>query len=118
MRQRYKDHSSQLFATTDKIGWLRCDVQELLFLESWFIAILRPFMNGNSNRRAPRAVTTKSAKLNVSPVDVWQCGRSAEARFSRCCEKVRCGVIEAVNEDLVNISGEWYPRTCVSVLLP
>jgi hypothetical protein len=114
LQQRYKCHVGRTFLPRDKIGWIQCEVQELLFMECWFIATLRPWINANQNKRAAKAMAKKSARLDVSASKVWKCGRFAEVV---CGQKYR-GRIEELNERGAKINGQWWPRTWVRVTLP
>jgi hypothetical protein len=113
LQQRYKDHSGRKFLTKDKIGWIQCDEQELLFMECWFIATLRPWMNANQNKRAAKAMAKKSARLEVSASKVWKRGVLAEVMFGQVC----VGRIEELDERNAKINGKWWRRSCVRVTL-
>lgn len=45
MRQRFRDHKNDKLQPTDWIGWVKCSTHNLIYMESWFIAILRPPLN-------------------------------------------------------------------------
>lgn len=117
MRQRYSDHQRWM-KPKDKIGWIACPEEELLFMESWFIATLRPWMNANQNKRAAKALANKSAKLDVSASHVWKRGRLAEVNDSTSCYKSRwSGRIEDVKDNRVCVNGEWRSKNRVTVTL-
>ena len=116
--QRYADHQRWMKAN-DRFGWISCSINELLFMESWFIATLQPWMNANQNKRASLALAKTSARLAVKTSLVWKRGRFAQVNeATRCMQSKWNGVIEDVLEKNVCISGKWRPKTRVTVLLP
>ena len=75
LRSRYKDHLKKVIKEGDAIGWLKCEQEELMFLECWFIATLRPYLNGNAHKRSRRAATEIKVRLSVKPEPIWRVGR-------------------------------------------
>jgi excinuclease UvrABC nuclease subunit len=64
LRSRYKDHLKKVIREGDALGWLKCEQEELMFLECWFIATLRPYLNGNdANKRSRKAATALQSKV-------------------------------------------------------
>lgn len=117
MKQRYGDHCRWM-KPKDRIGWIRCELQELLFMEAWFIATLRPYMNANQNKRATKALAKKSARLDVSAEVVWKRGRAAEVNDTTRLGECRwSGVIEEVSKLTVKVSGQWKARSKVTITL-
>lgn len=134
MQQRYRDHVKWM-NKTDRIGWIFCEPNELLFMEAWFIATLRPWRNANQNKRSTRTYTSCSAKISTCVESVWKKGRAAVVEFYN-----NWGVTERLNGkitglpkdfkntdsswelrdrlDQVCVDGEWYPRRRVTILLP
>ncbi len=120
LQQRFKDHSKHM-KDSDKFGWVLCDSDELCFLECWFIATLRPVLNGKPNKRATNCKSTEPCVLKVKAKHVWSIGQTAVA-FQSSTKIAHRGVIEKFGSDLlhkhsVQLSGKWFAKMYVTVVL-
>lgn len=120
LQQRYKDHGS-LICGSDKFGWILCEKDELLFLECWFIATLRPKLNGNSNKRARSCQLSNPSLLKVKARNVWSIGQPAVA-YKSSLKNSYAGVIEKFGSGLfyknsVLLSGRWFDKMYITITL-
>lgn len=116
LRQRYADHRGGLLGKYDRIGWIKCARDELAFVESWFIATLRPWANENKNKRQRTCSDKVKVTLDVRPSRVWQVGRQAEVTEPARYGHVR-GTITSLLIDVIRIDSETYMKKKVRVLL-
>lgn len=114
IRRRYKEHS-QWMKPKDKIGWIPCAQPELLFLEAWFVATLRPYRNANQNKRAQKAAAKHSAELVVKAKHVWQRGQRVVVKD--WYGETASGTIEAITEKTIQVNGRWWARALATVTL-
>ena len=114
IRRRYKEHGRWM-RPKDKIGWVQCAESELIFLEAWFIATLRPYRNANQNKRAQKAASNHSAQLFVKAKHVWQKGQKITVMdWNGNAEN---GIIEATQDKKVQVNGRWWSKSFATVAL-
>lgn len=115
MKRRFAEHKSWLKAT-DRVGWIPCQDSELVFLESWFIATLRPYLNANQNKSASKALAMSSALLETRVSSVWKVGRTVACNQSKC--NFGSGIICGLSKDRFMLNnGFWYPKSTGTVCL-
>lgn len=114
IRRRYKEHSRWM-KKEDKIGWIECKESELLFLECWFIATLRPYRNANENKKAQKASSKRSARVSVKAKHVWQKGQKVLVKEWSGSSLI--GTIEALQDKQVYVCGRWWSRALATVLI-
>lgn len=99
LRSRYKDHWNVIITKGDAVGWIKCDESELMFMECWFIAVLRPYKNGNANKNTKKVARDRSVKIKINPEKVWKPGRVVRLQGKALASRQRVGKIECIETD-------------------
>lgn len=99
LRSRYKDHWNVIITECDAVGWIRCEEDELMFMECWFIAVLRPYKNGNANKKTKKVARDRSVKVTIKPEKVWKPGRTVRLQGKALASSQETGRIGSIHTD-------------------